>query len=109
MAVFLFIAFAFISTGESIKCYAGVGNDYVEMNCVQNACLKNTIAGKITRSCSSSSFESGCKEVGESIFCNCNKDLCNAGTQRKTSALAQSFFAILSIYAIPKLLKMMMA
>merc|ERR1712126_437533 len=107
-AIILFIALALISTGESIKCYNGVGNDYAETNCLQNACLKNTIAGKIIRSCSTNSLEYGCKELGSSIICNCDKDLCNAGTKQKTSVLAQLFFAILPIYAIPKVLKIIL-
>ena len=92
--------------GASIKCYSGVGNDYAETNCLQNACQKNTIGGKIIRSCSTTSLEYGCKELGNSILCNCDKDLCNAGRKQKTSALAQLSFAILPIYAIPNILKM---
>lgn len=101
-----YLLFDIIILGESIKCYNGVGNDYAETNCLQNACLKSTIAGKTLRSCSTNFFEYGCKELGDSIICNCDKDLCNAGTKQKTSVLAQLFFAILPIYAIPKVLKM---
>ena len=97
-----------IISGESIKCYEGVGNDYAETNCIQNACLKNTIAGNIVRSCSTTSLENGCKEIAGSVICNCDKDLCNAGTQQKTSTLAQLLFAVLSIYVIPKILEMML-